>query len=130
MQLKAFSAALLSASVLLAGPALAEGFRGTAKLATPASTPLTVVVDGVEWKCDGDTCVGTSDRKAGLDSFMKECRKVSAAVGPLAGYASRGRELTDRNVATCNRLAAENRTDRTGAVFTIAFPAVSAGGAA
>ena len=111
MQLKAFSAALLSASVLIAGPALAEGFKGTAKLATPAGAPLTVVVEGVEWKCDGDTCVGSSDRRAGLDSFMKECRKVSAAVGPLASYTSRGRVLSERNIATCNRLAAENRTD-------------------
>lgn len=111
MQLKAFSAAVFSASVLLAGPALAEGFKGSAKLATPTSTPLTAVVEGVEWKCEGDTCVGTSDRRPGLDSFIKECRKVSAAVGPLASYTSRGRVLSERNIAACNRLAAANKPD-------------------
>jgi hypothetical protein len=111
MQSKAISSALISAALLVATPALAQNVTGTAKLAAPASTPLTAVVEGVTWTCQGDTCTGTAERRGGLDSLMKECRKVSAAVGPLAGYVSRGRAMSDRNVATCNRLAAENRTD-------------------
>ena len=111
MQQHAISAAVISAALFFAGPALAEGFKATAKLAVPASTPITVNVEGVDWKCDGDACVGTADRRSGLDSLIKECRKVSAAVGPLAGYVSRGRELSERNIAACNRLAAQNRTD-------------------
>ena len=47
---------------------------------------------------------------------MKECRKVAAAIGPLASYNSRGRGMTVRNVAACNRLADENRTDKQLAV--------------
>lgn len=109
MQLKAFSTALISASLLLAGPALAEGFKASAKLASPASTPIAANVEGVDWKCEGDACVGVGERGAGLDSFMKECRKVSAAVGPLASYTSRGRSLSERNIAACNRLAAQNK---------------------
>lgn len=111
MQPHAISAAVISAALFVAGPALAEGFKATAKLATPASTPISTTVEGVDWKCEGDSCVGTADRRSGLDSLIKECRKVSGAIGPLAGYVSRGRELSERNIAACNRLAAENRTD-------------------
>lgn len=111
MQFQALPAALVAASLLIAGPASAAGFSANAKLAAPVSTPTTTVVEGVEWKCEGDTCKGTAERRAGLDSIVKECRKVSAAIGPLTSYNSRGRVLTERNVAACNRLAAENRTD-------------------
>ncbi len=48
----------------------------------------------------------------GLDSLMKECRKVSTALGPLASYNSRGRVMTERNVAACNRLGDQSRADQ------------------
>ncbi len=111
MQFQALPAAFAAASLLVAGPAFAAGFSASAKLAVPVSTPTATVVDGVEWTCEGDTCKGTAERRASLDSIIKECRKVSAALGPLAGYNSRGRALSERNVVICNRLAAENRTD-------------------
>ncbi len=113
MQLKLFSAGLLSCALLAANPALAAGFRAEARLATPVSPAATTVVEGVEWTCDGDACVGVADKRAGLDSLMKECRKVAAAVGPLTSYSSRGRTLTAGNVAVCNRLGAQSKADST-----------------
>lgn len=110
MQFAAISTAL-ALGLVLAGPSAAQTFQGTAKLATPVSAPTSAIVEGVEWRCEGDTCRGSGERRAKLDSFMKECRKVAAAVGPLTAYTSRGHSLTDRNVATCNRLAAANRPD-------------------
>lgn len=111
MQFQLFTAASISLSLLCAGPALAQGFKGTAKLATPVAASSAATVEGVDWRCEGDTCLGVSSKRAGLDSLMKECRKVSAAVGPLAAYSSRGRTMSASNVATCNRLAEQARTD-------------------
>mgnify|MGYP000061766728 CR=1 FL=1 len=109
MQTRVFTAALTSCLLLAAAPAGAQAFHGKARLAAPTSTPSTAVVGEATWRCEGEVCVGTAERRAGLDSQMKECRKVAAAVGPLAAYASRGRAMSERNVATCNRLAGQAR---------------------
>ncbi|UTP38677.1 hypothetical protein M9M90_15810 [Phenylobacterium sp. LH3H17] len=113
MQLKLFSAGLLSCAVLAASPAFAAGFRAEARLVSPVSSAATTVVEGVEWTCAGDACVGVADKRVGLDSLMKECRKVAAAVGPLASYTSRGRILSAGNISVCNRLAAQSKSDST-----------------
>lgn len=110
MQLKMISAALISLSLMSAGPAFAQTFTGTAKLATPVAAASTTTIGSADWRCDGDTCLGTADR-IGLDSFMKECRKVAAAVGPLSAYSSRGRIMTPGNLKTCNKLADANKAD-------------------
>jgi hypothetical protein len=107
MQTKLFSAALASCVLLAAAPAGAQAFRGAAKLAVPASSPSTATVGEATWRCEGELCIGTAERRAGLDSQMKECRKVAQAVGPLIAYSSRGRPMSDRNVATCNKLAGQ-----------------------
>ena len=108
MQTKLFSAALASCLLLAAAPAGAQTFRGEAKLAAPAPSPTTATVGEATWRCEGEFCVGTSERRVGLDSHMKECRKVAQAVGPLVAYSSRGRTMTASNVATCNKLAAKS----------------------
>lgn len=111
MQIKLFPAGLVACAVLAAGPAFAAGFRAEARLATPLASASATVVDGVDWTCDRDACVGVAEKKPGLDSLMKECRKVAAAVGPLASYTSRGRTLSAGNVSVCNRLAAQSKAD-------------------
>lgn len=111
MQFQALPIAAAAVALLIANPAAAAGFSADAKLQTPVSTPTRTVVGEVEWSCEGDTCKGVSERRAGLDSLMKECRKVSTALGPLASYSSRGREMTERNVAACNRLADRSRAE-------------------
>lgn len=103
MQTKALSAAVLVVSLLCANSAsAAEGFRAQAKLVTPVTAPTTQVISSVEWKCEGDACLGVSKYAPGLDSFMKQCRKVRAVLGPLAAYSSRGNKMSDTDVANCN----------------------------
>jgi hypothetical protein len=98
----------MSASVSMAG---APPFSGQAQLAQPVAAPSEVQVDGVTWRCEGDKCEGRAERRSTLDSHIKECRKVAAALGELTSYASRGREMTKGSVGTCNRLAASDKEE-------------------
>lgn len=107
MQIKALSAAILAISIV-GLPAQAAPFKGQAKLVRPVSEPKVVSVVGADWRCDGDICIGEGKRNVGLDSLMKECRKVAVELGPLAEYRSRGRSLSEANIAACNRLAAKH----------------------
>lgn len=102
MQTKVLSAAVMAIALLSANGACAEGYRAQAKLLTPVAVPTTTMVSNVEWKCYGDACLGVSKYSPGLDSFMKQCRKVRAALGPLAAYSSRGIAMSDLDVANCN----------------------------
>lgn len=115
MQFPVLSAAAAVLAILAPACAFAEGFQGTAKLATPAASPSSVVVSGVEWRCDGDTCVGSAARTSAVDGFMRECRKVSEALGPLAGYSSHGRTMSHGNLRACNKLAEDGRANQVAA---------------
>lgn len=107
MQIKAISATILALS-LIGLPAQAAPFKGEAKLAKPVADGRVVTVVGANWRCDGDTCIGEGKRNGGLDSLMKECRKVAVELGPLTEYRSRGRALSPANIAVCNKLAAKH----------------------
>ena len=102
MQTKVLSAAVMAIALLSANGARAEGYRAQARLVTPVAVSTTTLVSNVEWKCDGDACLGVSKYAPGLDSFMKQCRKVRAALGPLTAYSSRGNRMSDTDVANCN----------------------------
>lgn len=115
MQFPVLSAIAAALAILAPATAFADGFQGTAKLAQPAATPTSTVVNGVEWRCEGDTCVGSAQRVSGVDGFMRECRKVSEALGPLAGYASRGRTMSPGNLRACNKLAEDGRANQVAA---------------
>jgi len=82
-----------------------QGYSGTATLAAPVAAPAELVVDGVTWRCEGDKCVGTAENRTSLNSFIKDCRKVAEAVGPLLAYSGKGRTATKGEIGTCNRLA-------------------------
>ena len=41
---------------------------------------------------------------------MRECRKVSEALGPLASYSSNGRAMSGANLNSCNKLAEAGRS--------------------
>jgi hypothetical protein len=115
MQFPVLSAIAAALAILAPATAFAGGFQGTAKLAQPAAAPTSTVVNGVEWRCDGDTCLGTAQRVSGVDGFMRECRKVSEALGPLAGYASRGRTMSHGNLMACNKLAEAGHANQVAA---------------
>ena len=69
--------------------------------ALPATTDTEI--DGINWRCTGDKCVGTPVGRKLPGSRMDECRKVAAAIGRLASFSSRGKELSKRDLDNCNR---------------------------
>jgi hypothetical protein len=85
--------------------AAAPAYHAEASLEQPVSAASDTDVDGVNWRCEGDKCVGKAERRASLDSYMKECRKVAAALGKLSGFTSRGRPMSKRDLDNCNRAA-------------------------
>jgi hypothetical protein len=90
-----------------AAPAVAAGaYHAEATLATAVASPTEKDVGGVKWTCEGDRCIGKAERYSSLDSYMKECRKVSAGLGKLTRFYSRGREMTGGDLKSCNSAAA------------------------
>jgi hypothetical protein len=71
--------------------------------ALPATTDTEI--DGVNWRCTRDKCVGTPVGRKSPGSGMAECRKVASALGRVASFSSRGKELSKRDLDTCNRSA-------------------------
>jgi hypothetical protein len=69
------------------------------------ATPQEVLVEGVTWRCEGNSCTGKAENRSSLNSFVKDCRKVAEVVGPLAAYTSKGRNATTGEIRACNRLA-------------------------
>ena len=103
MQISFLPAAAVATGLLVASGAHAAAFRGEAKLAAPVTATVTTTVNGVDWTCTGDTCLGAAPRVTSLDGFMRECRKVATALGPLTAYASRGRVMSRQSVESCNK---------------------------
>jgi hypothetical protein len=95
----------VSAIVPVAGAASGGPYQAEATLASAVQSATDKDVDGVTWHCEGDKCVGKAARRNSLDSYMKECRKVAAALGKLTRYSSRGREMSAPDLANCNRAA-------------------------
>lgn len=69
--------------------------------ALPAATDTEI--DGVNWRCTGDKCVGTPVGRKSPGSRMEECKKLAATLGKLSSFSSRGKELTKRDLDNCNR---------------------------
>src|SRR5689334_18643989 len=99
----AASAALASGAAMAAEPA---SFSGKATLASPAAPAKEVRISGVAWKCDGADCTGSAERYSSLNSRMKECKNVAAALGPLAAYTARGIAMSKGDLSVCNKAAA------------------------
>ena len=103
------SSAVAGCALSLSMAASAEGgYTGQATLANAVAAPLESVVAGVTWRCEADKCTGSAARRSTLNSFIKDCRKVAEAVGPLLAYTSGGRAATKGEIGTCNRLAGKS----------------------
>ena len=98
---------LCAGAIAPAASAAGAPYQAEATLATPAPSATDKDVDGVNWHCEGNKCVGKAERRSSLDSYMKECRKVSAGLGKLTRFYSRGREMIGGDLANCNRAAAQ-----------------------
>ena len=95
----------VSAIIPTTAAAAAGPYQAEATLATAVQSAMDKDVDGVTWHCEGDKCVGKAERRNSLDSYMKECRKVSGALGKLTRFYSRGREMSAGDLENCNRAA-------------------------
>jgi hypothetical protein len=112
--------AIAAMAVFAAGSAFAQApgykgpgsFRGEARLVTPTAVPVEQTIGGAAWRCDGDQCQGAAARKGNLDGVVRECKKVVAAIGPVASYRSGARELSDGQLRACNKAAIQMQTAR------------------
>ena len=106
MMRKAAALGLFALGTLAMMETRAADYQALASLerAVPATTDTEI--DGVNWRCTGDKCVGTPvGRRAVSGTRMDECRKLASALGRLSSFASRGKELSKRDLDTCNRVA-------------------------
>lgn len=60
-------------------------------------------IDGVNWHCSGDKCIATPVGRKSPGSRLDECRKLAFALGRVASFSSRGKELAKRDLDACNR---------------------------
>jgi len=104
--------AIAAVAVFVSGTAFAQSafaqasaYRGEARLVAANSPPREETIAGVAWRCEGDQCQGSAERKTNLDGLVRECKKVVAVVGPVASYKSGARELSDGQVRACNKAA-------------------------
>jgi hypothetical protein len=69
--------------------------------ALPATTDTQI--DGLDWRCTGDKCLGTPVGRKLPGSRMDACKKLAAALGKVSSFASSGKELSKRDLDNCNR---------------------------
>ena len=100
---KAAALGLFALGALGLTAARAAEYQAEASLerAVPATTDTEI--DGINWHCTGAKCIGTPVGRRSPGSRMDECRKVAAALGRLAGFTARGKELSKRDLDACNR---------------------------
>jgi hypothetical protein len=112
MQSSSVLSAVAAIAMLAAGAAHAQsdGYRGEAKLLSPATAPVSQTIAGADWRCDGDACTGVAAHKANLDNIVRECKKVVAVIGPVAAYKSNGREADSGQLRACNDAAPKVQT--------------------
>ena len=103
---KAAALGLLALSALASTKIRAADYQAAAALERALPGATDTEIDGINWHCTGDKCVGTMvGRRSVTGSRMEECRKVAAVIGRLASFSSRGKELTKRDLDNCNRSA-------------------------
>lgn len=103
---KAAALGLFALSALASNAIRAADYQAAASLERALPGATDTEIDGINWHCTGDKCVGTMvGRSSVTGSRMEECRKVAAAIGRLASFSSRGKELSKRDLDNCNRSA-------------------------
>ena len=93
----AFAGTLLSFSATVA-PARAGTNSYNAKLSTAIAAPKDKIVNGVVWKCVGDSCGGAID--GGRPLFT--CIRVAKAFGKVDSFAGPNGEFSAADLTKCN----------------------------
>jgi hypothetical protein len=96
---------MLALGLLALGPAATHAADDPTEAALERALPATTdtEIDGLNWHCTGDKCVGTpvGGRRSG--ARLEDCRKLASAIGKVASFASRGKEMSKRDLDSCNR---------------------------
>lgn len=81
-------------------PARAAAARGVhvAALTTPLAEPRSEILDGVMWRCAGETCRGAENGSRAITA----CARVARKFGPVAKFTSAAGELKAEDLARCN----------------------------
>lgn len=98
---KLIAAVAAGALLLTAQGAAAAVYRSEAKLAAAPTQPVSATISGASWRCEGDACVGERTLPT-LDSPMRECRKVAAALGAVVSFTSDGQKFDAGDLKSCN----------------------------
>jgi hypothetical protein len=96
---------VLTMSVLASAQTHATDTQAEASLERPVPAPTDTEINGINWRCNGDKCVGTAVGRRSAGSRVDECKLLAAAIGKLASFSSRGKELSKRDLESCNRNA-------------------------
>jgi hypothetical protein len=78
--------------------AAANGGSYTVSLASALAEPRREIVNGVLWRCEGQTCTATAD---GSRDIMA-CRRVAKAIGEVTGFVSPAGTMKQEDIARCN----------------------------
>jgi hypothetical protein len=97
---------MLTISLFAAAHADTRAPLSEAVLATAVAQAQDTVIKGVTWRCEETKCTGPA--WSGVDSFIKRCSTLSAAIGPLASFRMGGRTTDKSEIATCNRLGGKS----------------------
>ncbi len=84
-------------------PSRAADYQAEASLQRALPGTTDTEIDGVNWHCIGDKCIATPVGRKSPGSRLDECRKLAFALGRVATFSSRGKELAKRDLDACNR---------------------------
>src|SRR5690606_613919 len=80
-------------------------YRAEAQRLDGSPAALEKAVVGATWRCEAERCVGEGGERLGM---LDDCRRVAAAIGPLAAYSAGGLALKPHELAACNRMAGKS----------------------
>lgn len=99
-----FTAALFLSSVALAQPVPSSSLG----LQTAVAAPVNVVIDGVQWRCSGQSCIAVGEPRS--QSALRACQRVAARLGPITAFTYGGQTLATDRLPTCNAWSGDARS--------------------
>jgi hypothetical protein len=66
----------------------------------------------VDWRCDGDRCVGRAEGVSASRDILQLCRRTVRATGPVSQYRIGDRELSTKELRACNRFVIATQPPR------------------
>ena len=83
----------------------ADDYRAEALLHWALPATADVEIDDLNWHCAADKCAATAVVGVRSGSRLDQCKKLAAALGKVASFSSQGKEMSKRDLDSCNRVA-------------------------